>query len=70
MSQCEAEGCEDEALFRCFWPGQTLLQCDAHKRNMYRIAEAMGFELEFQYVDQAAYDSVSTGGSHRNVEDE
>lgn len=70
MSQCEVHDCEKEAVYRCYWPGQTIINCPEHKEKTVSVAAAMGFDLATEFVDQAAYDSVSTGGSHRSVEDE
>ncbi len=60
--QCQANTrdgkCEEEAVFRCYWPGKTLVQCTSHKEYMTKVAEAMGFELAFEFVDQAAFDTL------------
>ena len=70
MKECEANECQEEAVYRCFWPGQTLLQCTPHKEWMLQVGEAMGFKVDFEFIDQAAYDSVTVTGSGRNIEDE
>lgn len=59
MEKCGANGCENEAVFRCFWPGKTILQCASHKEWMLKVGEAMGLKVDFEYVDQAAYERAN-----------
>ena len=67
--ECGTSICKKEAIFRVFWPGQTMNFCSPCKERAMHIGEAMGFNVEFEFLDQAAYDSVSVTGSGRQVED-
>ena len=44
MMNCTADGCDEEAAFRLFWPGRNpIAKCEAHMAQAQRVAEAMGF---------------------------
>ena len=68
--KCKSNNCESEALFRCYWPGQTIVYCARCKEKMEGVAEAMGFTVAVEFVDQAAYNSVTTTGRARDVDEE
>jgi hypothetical protein len=42
---CEQVGCPDDAVFRVYWPGQTVVLCQAHTLTALRVAAHMGVRL-------------------------
>lgn len=47
---CQQDGCEAEATYRVYWPGQTTDQCETHARKVQALGEAMGIQVSVRDI--------------------
>ncbi len=55
--KCKNKDCDKEAIFRCYWPGKTVYYCERCRDIMKGVAEAMGFEVATEFIDQETYEA-------------
>ncbi len=49
--ECGTKTCKEEAIFKVFWPGQTMHFCLPCKEKALEVGEAMGLTVDFISVE-------------------
>lgn len=60
--QCEASGCEQDAVAIAHWPGQDTNQCEEHCRGLNTVSKVMGAGRVMFTSLETGQTMVFTGG--------